>query len=210
MKKIFFYFFFIAVTIYNSNCQTNNLISRADTIARFDTAYVGSNADNFKEFFHPFIIGCGVGYHTGKTPGYKYFQDKTIPENRYGFLWNFDIELLLDKGHFWSLEFANFFYYDQKMKQYREWHKSIYSLSLKYYFANFGKQFYPSIHIGGTPLALILGWDLGGSLDYYISESFILTGSFRRIIQVSFLSEGDIYNRDYSPYIIGFELRYQF
>jgi len=170
---------------------------------KFDTAYVGTNAENIKEAFHHFIVGGGVGYYFGDDRMEKF-------TNKFGYLWNFDIELLLDARHLWSLEFTVFDNETPFEETISPRGVRFFSLTLNRYFSYSENRLYPGIHLGLIPFfPFFLYLDVGGSVDYYFWNSFIVSWSFRKIFQYTGSFETGRAAKDYSPFIFNLELRYQ-
>jgi hypothetical protein len=164
---------------------------------KFDTAYVGTNVENIKGFIRHFRIGVGYGYH--------YQNDGNFP-NTNGTLWDVSFEAIFDNKRLWSVEIALYPYmfdkYGSDTSYVGRGPHYIGTIVFKRYFPYFGKYIKPAIFVGGTPMIVLLGFNVGIDVDFVISNIFQVKMSYSKIWQNEFNIIEKYPINEYSPYIV--------
>jgi hypothetical protein len=177
------------------------IISNSLNAMNSDSTKIDSSNNKYYRlysFLKPFIIGVGTGYHFGDN------QEEF--KGQYGYLWNFNVELLLDEKHIWSLELI-YFKLNNALhgETYIDYQDQIISFLVKYHLTFLGSNIYPSINAGFSQL--IFGYNLGFGINFYIIDRFLIKAYIQKIKQLDLNIAGSGLGR-YSPYIFNINLCY--
>ena len=170
-----------------------------------DSTFVNDSSEHFIPIFN---IGCGASYHFG--------DNSSLFKGTNGYLWNINIETLLDRVHIWSIELSYLKWYNHNKitngnysdYSYKMINGDIVSFVCKYYFPYFGTWFYPSIHAGGAPFP-IFSWDIGINFDLHFYKSIFIRSCYRIISRPNWSASPNLSDQQYSPFIFNFNLIYQ-